>query len=415
VTLSNEAVVVTGIGATTPLGGTAEASWLSLLEGDSGIDRISEDWAADLPVQIAGIAAVDPAGLIDRIQARRWDRSQQLAVVSAREAWTDANASDSVDPQRLAVSFGTGIGGVQTLLSSYNTLNERGPSRVSPLAVTMLMPNGPAAAVGLDIGAQAGVHTPVSACASGSEAISLGLDLIRLGRADVVLCGGTESSIHPLTIAGFAAMRALSTRNDEPHAASRPYDKGRDGFVMGEGAGALVLERRTHAVARGATIYAEIAGAGITSDAFHVAAPDPEGRGASRAITIALREAQASPADVVHLNAHATSTPVGDIAESVAIHNAMGSAATDIAVSATKAATGHLLGAAGAVEAVFTVLALKNGTAPPTRNLDSQDDEINLDVVRITGRSIDPTGVALSTSFGFGGHNVALAFRGTLG
>lgn len=414
-TLSNDAVVVTGIGATTPLGGTAESSWNRLLAGDSGISEITEDWAKDLPVRIAGFVAIEPTEIIDRIQARRWDRSQQLAVVAGREAWSDANATGAVEPERLAVAFASGIGGVQTLLSSYDTLNDRGPSRVSPLAVTMLMPNGPAAAVGLDIGARAGVHTPVSACASGSEAISLGLDLIRLGRADVVLCGGTEASIHPLTIAGFAAMRALSTRNEEPAAASRPYDKGRDGFVMGEGAGALVLERRSHAIARGATIYAEVAGAGITSDAFHVAAPDPEGRGASRAISAALREADAAASDVVHINAHATSTPVGDIAESAAIHDALGAQAQDIAVSATKAATGHLLGAAGAIEAVFSVLALKNAIAPPTRNLDSQDDEVNLDVVRVEGRSIDAGGVALSTSFGFGGHNVALAFRGDRG
>jgi len=414
-TFSTEAVVVTGIGATTPLGGTAESSWNRLLAGDSGITRITADWAQDLPVQIAGMATVEPTELLDRVQARRWDRSQQLAVVAAREAWTDSNAEGSVDTERLAVAFASGIGGIQTLLASYDTLNERGPSRISPLAVTMLMPNGPAAAVGLDIGARAGVHTPVSACASGSEAISLGLDLIRLGRADVVLCGGTEAGIHPLTIAGFAAMRALSTRNDEPEAASRPYDKGRDGFVMGEGAGALVLERRSHAIARGATIYAEVAGAGITSDAFHVAAPDPEGRGASRAISIALSEADAAAADVVHINAHATSTPVGDIAESTAIHDALGAHAADVAVSATKAATGHLLGAAGAIEAVFSVLAIKNAIAPPTRNLDSQDDEINLDVVRVQGRSIDPKGVVLSTSFGFGGHNVALAFRGDRG
>jgi 3-oxoacyl-[acyl-carrier-protein] synthase II len=414
-TVSTDAVVVTGIGATTPLGGTAESSWDRLLAGDSGISKISEDWAKDLPVRIAGFAAVEPTEIIDRIQARRWDRSQQLAVVAGREAWSDANATGTVEPERLAVAFASGIGGVHTLLSSYDTLKDRGPSRVSPLAVTMLMPNGPAAAVGLDIGARAGVHTPVSACASGSEAISLGLDLIRLGRADVVLCGGTEASIHPLTIAGFAAMRALSTRNEEPAAASRPYDKGRDGFVMGEGAGALVLERRSHAIARGATIYAEVAGAGITSDAFHVAAPDPEGRGASRAISIALSEANAAASDIVHINAHATSTPVGDIAESAAIHDALGVSAAQVAVSATKAATGHLLGAAGAIEAVFSVLALKNAIAPPTRNLDSQDDEINLDVVRVEGRSIDPTGVALSTSFGFGGHNVALAFRGDRG
>ncbi|MFT6563841.1 MAG: 3-oxoacyl-[acyl-carrier-protein] synthase II [Actinomycetes bacterium] len=411
-TLSNEAVVVSGIGATTPLGGTAESSWNCLLAGDSGISQITDDWAKDFPVRIAGIAAVDPAGMLDRVQARRWDRSQQLAVVAGREAWSDANAAGTVEPERLAVAFASGVGGIHTLLSAYDTLNERGPSRVSPLAITMLIANGPAAAIGLDIDARAGVHTPVSACASGAEAISLGVDLIRLGRADVVLCGGTEAPIHQLTIAGFAAMRALSTRNEEPEAASRPYDKSRDGFVMGEGAGALVLERRSHAIARGATIYAEVAGTGITSDSFHIAAPDPEGRGASRAISAALREADAAASDVVHINAHATSTPVGDIAESVAIHDALGAQAEDVAVSATKAATGHLLGAAGAVEAVFSVLALKNATAPPTRNLDSQDDEIKLDVVRLEGRTIDPAGVALSTSFGFGGHNVALAFRG---
>ena len=419
-TYSNDAVVVTGIGATTPLGGTAESTWQRLLAGDSGITQLTDDWAADLSVQIAGVAAVDPAEGLDRVQARRWDRSQQLAVVSAREAWSDAGLSvdaetGNIDPERLAVAFASGIGGIHTLLASHDTLAERGPSRISPLAVTMLMPNGPAAAVGLELGAQAGVHTPVSACASGAESISLGLDLIHLGRADVVVCGGTEAGVLPLTIAGFAAMRALSTRNDEPEAASRPYDKGRDGFVLGEGAGALVLERRSHAIARGATIYAEVAGAGVTSDAFHVAAPDPEGRGASRAVTAALAAAGAAPEDVVHINAHATSTPVGDVAEATALRKSLGTATDSIAVSATKAATGHLLGAAGAVEAVFSVLALQNNIAPPTRNLDSQDDEINLNVVRVEGRPIDGSGIALSTSFGFGGHNVALAFRGDRG
>lgn len=444
-TYSNDAVVVTGIGVTTPLGGTVESTWRGLLAADSGIAALTEDWASKLPVRIAGVAASNPADGLDRVQARRWDRAQQFAVVAAREAWADAGlhradstesstqttragnpevsgtevnnprGSAAVDPERLAVAFGSGIGGVHTLLAGYDTLATRGPSRISPLAVTMLMPNGPAAAVGLELGAQAGVHTPVSACASGAEAISLGLDLIRLGRADVVICGGTEAGILPLTLAGFAAMRALSTRSEEPHAASRPYDKGRDGFVLGEGAGALVLERRSHAIARGASIYAEVAGAGITSDAFHVAAPDPEGRGASRAINAALQAAGASPSDVVHINAHATSTPVGDVAEATAIRKSLGAATDSVAVSATKASTGHLLGAAGAVEAVFAVLALKHNIAPPTRNLDSQDDEVGLDVVRVEGREIDGRGIALSTSFGFGGHNVALAFRGDRG
>ncbi len=414
-TYANDAVVVTGIGATTSLGGTADVTWRRLLAGESGISAITEDWARELPVQIAGVAAVDPADVLDRVAARRWDRSQQFAIIAAREAWADANVDDGLDPQRLAVAFGSGIGGMQTLLSAYDTLNDYGASRVSPFAVTMLMPNGPAAAVGLDVGAQAGVHTPVSACASGAEAISLGLDLIRLNRADVVICGGTDAAVHPLAIAGFAAMRALSTRNDEPAAASRPYDKGRDGFVMAEGAGALVLERASHAIARGASIYAEVAGAGVTSDAYHVVAPDPEGSGASRAIEIALRAANAVPGDVVHVNAHATSTPVGDVAESAALHRALGTCAENVAVSATKSATGHMLGAAGAVEAVFSVLALKQGIAPPTQNLDSQDDEIALDIVRVEGRPIDGSGIVLSTSFGFGGHNVALAFRSANG
>ena len=409
---STDQVVVTGIGATTPLGGTAATSWERLLRGDSGIETIDSDWAAALPVQFAGCAAVDPASVLDRVQARRWDRSQQLAVVAAREAWTDSNPDEGLDATRLAVVFGSGIGGVETLIKAHDTMAERGASRVSPMAVPMLMPNGPAAAIGLEVGAKAGVHTPVSACASGAEAVAQGMDLIRLDRADVVIVGGTEAGVIPLTIAGFSAMRALSTRNDSPSEASRPYDKNRDGFVLAEGAGALVLERESHARARGASIYAVAAGAGITSDAFHVAAPDPKGAGAARAVTGALRNSDLAPSDVNHVNAHATSTPVGDIAEALALHLALGDSVNHVAVSATKAATGHMLGAAGAVEAVFAVLAVSNRLAPPTRNLDSQDDEIDLDVVQVEPRALAAQPVALSTSFGFGGHNVALAFKG---
>lgn len=403
-------IVVTGVGATTPLAGTAEASWAKLCAGESGITLIDQPWAADLPAQIAGLAAVDPAGELDRVKARRWDRAQQFAVVAANQAWADAGLDQPEPDPRLAVVFGSGIGGVSSLLAAYDTMNTRGAARVSPMAVPMLMPNGPAAAVGLEYGAQAGVHTPVSACATGSEAIAYAIDLIRLGRADRVICGGTEASVIPLTLAGFAAMRALSTRNDEPNAASRPYDKGRDGFVMGEGAGALILEREDLARARGARIYAYAAGAGITSDAFHIAAPDPQGLGASRAIQLALANADLTPADVIHINAHATSTPVGDVAEAIALRDALGDDLDHAVVSATKSATGHLLGAAGAVEAVFSVLALHHRVAPPTQNLDSLDDEITLDIATISPRSLPESGAALSTSFGFGGHNVAVAF-----
>jgi len=409
VTPSQDAVVVTGLGATTPIGGDVPTTWDALQSGRSGVRRLTEEWAESLPVRIAAPAAVDPTSVLERVEARTLDRSQQFALVAAREAWADAGRPD-VAPERLAVVMASGIGGVLTLLGSYDILKERGPRRISPHTVPMLMPNGPAATVGLELGARAGVHTPVSACASGAEAIALALDLLRLGRADVVVCGGTEAAIHPLPLAGFASMRALSSREDEPEAASRPYDKGRDGFVLGEGAGALVLEKAADARARGARVYAEVAGAGITSDAYHVAAPDPVGAGAARAIARALEDGGLSPADVVHLNAHATSTPTGDLAESVAIRSALGDSTDDVAVSGTKSQTGHLLGAAGAIEAIFTVLALQHRLAPATRNLDDLDDDVQLDVVRMDARALGD-GAALSNSFGFGGHNVALAFR----
>jgi 3-oxoacyl-[acyl-carrier-protein] synthase II len=316
-----------------------------------------------------------------------------------------------VEPERLAVVIGTGIGGVHTLLGAMTTLHEKGARLVSPLAVPMLMANGPAATVGLELGARAGVHTPVSACASGAEAIAMALDLLRLDRADVVVVGGAEAAIHAVTIAGFASMRALSTRHDEPQAASRPFDKGRDGFVLGEGAGVLVLERPEHARARGAKVYAEIAGAAITADSHHIAQPDPAGAGAARAVTLALRDAGLSPSDVTHINPHATSTPAGDLAECAALRSALGAELDHVAVSATKGTTGHLLGAAGAVEAIAATLALHHRLAPPTRNLDDQDDEVSLDVVRLAPRELAATGVALSTSFGFGGHDVALVIR----
>lgn len=408
--MSQPEILITGVGATTPLAGDAPGTWAGMLAGVSGVRRLTAQWADELPVRIAATAAVEPETVLDRVTARTMDRSAQFALVAAREAWTDAG-SPQVDPERLAVVIASGIGGVLTLLAQYDILRERGARRVSPHTVPMLMPNGPAAAVGLELQARAGVHTPVSACASGAEAIALGLDLLRAGRADVVVAGGTEAAIHALPLAGFAAMRALSTRNEEPTRASRPYDKARDGFVLGEGAAIVVLETAQHAAGRSRPGYAVLAGAGLSADAFHVAAPEPEGRGAARAMSLALADAGASPADVAHVNAHATSTPIGDIAEARAIRSALGAAADQVAVSATKSLTGHLLGAAGALEAVTTIFALRDRLAPPTANLEDQDDEVPLDVVRMDPRPLPGDRLALSNSFGFGGHNVTLAFR----
>jgi 3-oxoacyl-[acyl-carrier-protein] synthase II len=334
-----------------------------------------------------------------------------MAVVAAREAWADAGTPE-VEDVRLGVVCASGIGGVWTLLSAYDVLKEKGPRRVFPLTVPMLMPNGPAASIGIELGARAGVHTPVSACASGAEAMAYALEMIRTGRADVVVAGGTEAAIHPLPIAGFAAMQALSTRNDTPAIASRPYDSARDGFVLGEGAAMVVLEAEEHARARGATIYGELAGAGLTSDGHHIAAPDPEGRGVRRAISEALEDAGVSPDDVVHLNAHATSTPAGDVAEARAVRGALGAATDHIAVSATKSMTGHLLGAAGALEGMFSLLALRDRVAPPTINIDDLDPAVELDVVRKDPRPLPEGDVAaVNNAFGFGGHNVVLVFR----
>jgi len=388
-----------------------------LLAGKSGVALLEEEWAEQLGARIAARVAVEPLEVLDRVKARRLDRSGQFALIAALEAWKDAGLSTglaettaNVDAERLAVAMASGIGGVTTLLANYDALLEKGPRRVSPLAIPMLMPNGPAANVGLSIGAKAGVHTPVSACASGNEAIAMGIDLIRLSRADVVVCGGTEAAIHPLPMAAFGQMMALSKRNDDPMAASRPWDKGRDGFVLGEGGAALVLESAEHAAARGARVYAEAAGAGITADAHDIAQPDPAGLGATRAIKIALRSAELEASDIKHINAHATSTPQGDVAEALAVRLALGSATEGAVVTSTKSMTGHLLGAAGALEAVATILALTNRTVPATINLDDAED-VGLDLAS-TVREL-PTGdlAALNNSFGFGGHNVALIFR----
>ena len=313
--MSRTRVLVTGMGTTSPLGGDVASTWEGMLAGRSGVRHLTDEWAAEMPVKIAGRVAVEPTEVLERVKARRLDRSSQFALVAAMEAWRDAGleaAQDSLEKERVGVAMASGIGGVNTLLDNYDALKEKGPRRVSPLAVPMLMPNAPAAQISLLIGARAAVNTPVSACASGNEAIALAVDQIRLGRADVVVAGGTEAAIHPLPMAAFANMMALSKNAGDPTTVSRPWDTGRDGFVLGEGAGVLVLESEEHARARGAKVYAEVLGAGITADSHDIAQPDPEGRGGSRAIVRALQESEIDPSAIVHVNAHATSTPQGD-------------------------------------------------------------------------------------------------------
>lgn len=405
-------IVITGIGATTPLGGTAVDTWNALLAGESGASPLEQSWVAEtaIPVTFAAQARVKTVDVLQRFEIKRLDPSSQFALIAGREAWADAG-SPEVEPERLAVDWATGIGGVWTLLDAWDTLRERGPRRVLPMTVPMLMPNGPGAAIGMDLHARAGITTVVSACASSTEALVNAYNRLQAGLADVIIAGGSEAAIHPLPIASFAAMHALSTRNNDPSTASRPYDVTRDGFVLGEGAAALVIETEEHAKARGAHIYAELLGGVVNSDAYHVTAPDPEGSAAARAMTSTIQNAGASLAEVAHINVHATSTPVGDIAEYKALKRVFGDLLDGIPVSATKASTGHLLGGAGALEAFFTVKALSDRIAPPTINLVSQDPEIPLDVVT-TPRSL-PAGdlLALSNSFGFGGHNAVVAFR----
>ncbi len=397
---ATDAVLVTGLGATTPLGGTATATWDGMLAGRSGISAIEEEWAASLPVRIAGRLAAEPTEVLERVQARRMDRCEQVALVAAREAWADAGAPE-VDPERLAVVIGTGTGGALTLLGQDDVLETSGVRRVSPHTVPMLMANGPAAWVSIELGARAGAHTPVSACASGAEALAMGLDLIRLGRADVVVAGGAEACLHPLPLAGFAQARAHSTRNDEPQRASRPFDVDRDGFVIGEGATVVVLER---AGFRAARAHATLAGAGVTSDAHHITAAHPEGQ--ARAMRLALAAAGLAPHEVDHVHAHATSTPLGDLVEARSLRDAIG---THPSVTATKSMTGHLFGAAGAVGALAAILAVRDGIVPATQNVDTLDPEIGLDVVMGEPRK-GTVSAALTNSFGFGGHNASLIF-----
>jgi len=399
-------VVVTGIGATTPIGGTAPETWQAMLDGRIGVVANNEPWveANDLPVRIYAPLAVDPLTVIPRVEARRLDRCQQVALVAAREAWADAGEPE-LDPERLGVVVGTGIGGALTLLGQDDVLETVGIRKVAVLTIPMLMPNGPAAAVGLWAKARGGVHAPVSACASGAEGIAWAYKMIQDGEIDIAIAGGAEACIHPLPIAGFAQMRAMSTRNHDPQGASRPFDVERDGFVLGEGAGIMVLERADHARARGAKIYGRLAGIGMSNDAFHITAPEPDGEGSARAIAKALKSADLTRADIGHVNAHATSTPVGDLAESNTILRAIGDHPV---VTGTKSMTGHMLGAAGAVEGIATLLAIRDGVVPGTRNLNKLDPEIKVDVAA-DNREVELT-AAVNDSFGFGGHNVALVF-----
>ncbi|MEV5826201.1 beta-ketoacyl-[acyl-carrier-protein] synthase family protein [Spirillospora sp. NPDC052242] len=429
---SQTRVVVTGLGATTPLGGDMPSTWSALLAGESGVRKLDWDNIDDVPVKFAATLKVDPSEVIPRQTLRRLDRSQAIALIAAREAWGDAGFAPptggkpqkgmekagvdggfTVDGERLGVVLSSGIGGLHTALNSYDVFREKGWSRVSPFTVPMLMPNGASGHVGIEFGAMAGSHALVSACASSGEAVGYAIDMIRAGRADVVICGGTESCIHPLQMASFGAMRAMSTRNDEPERASRPYDKNRDGFVLGEGAAVMIFESEEHARARGANVLGYAAGCGYSGDAYDIVLPDPSGAGQAKAMQRALKDAGLEPADIVHINAHATSTPAGDVAELASIKAGLGEdAARGAVITATKSMTGHLLGGAGALESIFTLLALKEGLVPAVANLEDMDDEVDLDIVRDEPRKLpDGPAAALNNSFGFGGHNVSVAFQ----
>lgn len=409
-------VVVTGLGATTPLGGDVASTWEGLVSGRSGAKALTGPEFTDLPSRIGAPVAVDPAEVLPRVRIRKLDRYEQFALIATQEAWRDCGLADAegeaaVDPHRLAVSMASGIGGLISLVETWEILKNKGPRHVTPFTIPKIMPNGGAAWVGLEIGAKAAVQTPVAACASGNEAIRHGVDLIRSGKADVAVVGGAEAVIHPLPLGAFGAMMAVSRRNDEPEKASRPFDKGRDGFVLGEGAAVMVLESAEHAARRGARVYAEVAGIGVSADGYDIVKPDPTGAGNATAMREALRDGDIQPEQLTHVNAHATSTPVGDIAEAIGIRSVVGAGADRVVVTAPKSTMGHLLGAAGVAESIGTVLALHNRVVPPSINIEDLDDEIGLDIAREPRELPSGELTALNNSFGFGGHNLVVAFR----
>ncbi len=408
-------IVVTGLGLITPVGIGVDTAWEALRAGKSGGGTIthfdaSEGYATKIACEVKGF---DPSGVLDPKESRRYDRFAQFALVAADEAMRDAGldgAPEGVDPLRFGVIFGSGIGGISTFEEQCQTLLERGPGRVSPFFVPMFIPDIAPGLISMRYGAQGANYTTVSACASSAHAIGEAARIIERGDADVVIAGGTEATITRLTVAGFSSMKAMSTRNDDPEGASRPFDADRDGFVMGEGAGCLILEAREVAERRGAPIHAVVAGYGLSADAYHITAPAPGGAGAQAAMRMALSDAGIAPEEVDYVNAHGTSTPQNDKAETAAIRKVFGSHADRLVVGSTKSMTGHLLGAAGAVEGVVSVLACRDGIIPPTINLKNPDPECDLDYASDGARKRE-VGVALSNSFGFGGHNVCLAIR----
>ncbi len=408
-------ILVTGLGALTPIGLTPNTFWEGLMNGVSGAGPITRFDTTDFKTKIAcELEDFDPSEYMDRKQVSRLDPYGQYAVASARQAAEDAGLDLAALPQerkdRIGVIVGTGMGGVELFEEQARTLVERGPNRISPFLVPMMIPNMAAGLVAMEFGLRGPNHCVVSACASGNHAIGDGMDALRSGQADVVICGGTEAPITPLTVGGFAAMRALSTRNDNPTAASRPFDADRDGFVPAEGAGMLVLETYEHAMQRGADVYAEIVGFGASADAYHYAAPDPEGDGIALAMHRALKDAGIAPDAVDYVNAHATSTPTGDPIESSAVKTVFGPHAERLKISSTKSMTGHLLGAAGAVEAIASVLAIAHDAVPPTINLETPDAACDLDYT--PNEPVDmPVTVAANNAFGFGGHNTTSIFR----
>ena len=406
-------VVITGLGAVTPLGKDIESTWSALLAGESGAGEITLFDHTDYPVHFACEAKdFDPTEWIERKQARRMDRFAQLIVSAARQAEEDAGLDVAAAPERVGVAVATGIGGLKSFQECHDTLRDRGPDRVNPFSIPAIIPNMGAAWVSMELGTKGPLSSQCTACAASNMAIGDGLDAIRLGRADVMLCGGTEAPITEVGIAGFGAMRALSRRNADPRAASRPFDLGRDGFVMGEGGAIVVLEELERARERGATIYAELLGYGISADANHITEPDPSGESPARALLMAFADAGIDPSEVDYVNAHATSTPLGDASETRVIKRALGEEhAREVAVSGTKGATGHMLGAAGAAEAIFTILAVRDGTLPPTINYDEADPECDLDYVPNEARDAPDAKIGVSNSFGFGGHNASIVVR----